>query len=61
MRPSTESAKAAANCFTLAVEWFLIFRNACLVKNGFIASEILFHQLDLEGYFMSLMGGVQNA
>ena len=35
--------------------------NACLVKNGFIASEILFHQLDLEGYFMSLMGGVQNA
>lgn len=35
--------------------------NACLVKNGFIASEILFHQLNLEGYFMSLMGGVQNA
>lgn len=35
--------------------------NACLVKNGFIASEISFHQLDLEEYFMSLMGGNQNA
>ena len=35
--------------------------NARLVKNGFIANEISFHQLDLEEYFMNLMGGVQNA
>lgn len=35
--------------------------NACLMNSGFIASEISFHQLDLEEYFMSLMGGGQNA
>lgn len=35
--------------------------NACLAENGFIASEISFHQLDLEEYFMNLMGGAQNA
>lgn len=35
--------------------------NQCMVQNGFIASEISFHQLDLEEYFMNLMGGPQNA
>lgn len=35
--------------------------NECLVKDGFIASEISFHQLDLEDYFMNLMGGDLNA
>lgn len=35
--------------------------NQCMFQNGDIASEISFHQLDLEEYFMSLMGGGKNA
>ena len=35
--------------------------NQCMFQNGDIASEISFHQLDLEEYFMSLMGGEKNA
>ena len=35
--------------------------NQCMFKNGDIASEISFHQLDLEEYFMNLMGGEKNA
>ncbi len=35
--------------------------NQCMFQNGDIASEISFHQLDLEEYFMSLMGGGNNA
>lgn len=35
--------------------------NQCMFQNGFVASEISFHQLDLEEYFMNLMGGVQSA
>lgn len=31
--------------------------NQCMFQNGDIASEISFHQLDLEEYFMNLMGG----
>lgn len=34
--------------------------NQCMFQNGFTASEISFHQLDLEEYFMNLMGGGQN-
>ena len=35
--------------------------NQCMFQNGDIASEISFHQLDLEEYFMNLMGGGKNA
>lgn len=35
--------------------------NQCLFQNGEIASEISFHRLDLEEYFVSLMGGTKNA
>ena len=35
--------------------------NQCRFRNGYIASEISFHQLDLEEYFMNLMGGGKNA
>lgn len=35
--------------------------NQCMVQNGDIASEISFHQLDLEEYFINLMGGGKNA
>ena len=35
--------------------------NQCMFRNGDIASEISFHQLDLEEYFMNLMGGGKNA
>lgn len=35
--------------------------NQCMFQNGDIASEISFHQLDLEEYFMNLMGGEKNA
>lgn len=35
--------------------------NQCMFQNGYVASEISFHQLDLEEYFMKLMGGGQNA
>lgn len=35
--------------------------NRCMFQNGFTASEISFHQLDLEEYFMNLMGGEANA
>ena len=35
--------------------------NQCMFKNGDIASEISFHQLDLEEYFMNLIGGKKNA
>ncbi|WP_304426207.1 ABC transporter ATP-binding protein [uncultured Adlercreutzia sp.] len=31
--------------------------NRCLFQNGYVASEISFHQLDLEEYFVRLMGG----
>lgn len=34
--------------------------NQCLVENGYIADEISFHQMDLEEYFMRLMGGDSN-
>lgn len=34
--------------------------NQCLVENGYIADEISFHQMDLEEYFMRLMGGESN-
>lgn len=34
--------------------------NQCLVDNGYIADEISFHQMDLEEYFMQLMGGESN-
>ena len=35
--------------------------NQCMFQNGYVASEISYHQLDLEEYFMRLMGGEQNA
>ena len=35
--------------------------NQCMFQNRDIASEISFHQLDLEEYFMNLMGGGKNA
>lgn len=35
--------------------------NQCLFQNGEMASEISFHRLDLEEYFVSLMGGKKNA
>lgn len=35
--------------------------NKCMFQSGFVASEISFHQLDLEEYFMKLMGGKKNA
>lgn len=35
--------------------------NQCMFLNGHVASEISFHQLDLEEYFMKLMGGEQSA
>lgn len=35
--------------------------NQCMFQNGDIATEISFHQLDLEEYFMNLMGGGKNA
>lgn len=35
--------------------------NQCMFQNGDIASEISFHQMDLEEYFMNLMGGGKNA
>lgn len=35
--------------------------NQCMFQNGDVASEISFHQLDLEEYFMNLMGGEQHA
>ncbi len=35
--------------------------NQCMLRNGHVASEISFHQLDLEEYFMKLMGGEQSA
>lgn len=35
--------------------------NQCLFDHGFTASEISYHQLDLEEYFMKLMGGGANA
>lgn len=35
--------------------------NQCLVDNGYIADEISFHQMDLEEYFMRLMGGEDHA
>ncbi len=35
--------------------------NQCMFQNGDIASEISYHQLDLEEYFMKLMGGEQSA
>lgn len=31
--------------------------NRCMFQNGDVASEIAYHQLDLEEYFMKLMGG----
>lgn len=34
--------------------------NQCLVAHGYIAEEISFHQMDLEEYFMQLMGGANN-
>ena len=35
--------------------------NRCLFQNGYIASELSFHQMDLEEYFMRKMGGGENA
>lgn len=35
--------------------------NRTLLASGFIASEISYHRLDLEDYFMTLMGGGQHA
>lgn len=35
--------------------------NQCMFHNGDIASEISFHQMDLEEYFMNLTGGGKNA
>ncbi len=35
--------------------------NQCMFQNGDIASEISFHQMDLEEYFMNLTGGGKNA
>lgn len=35
--------------------------NQCMFQNGDIASEISYHQLDLEEYFMKLMGGEKSA
>lgn len=34
--------------------------NECLIENGYIAEEISYHQMDLEEYFMQLMGGTNN-
>lgn len=35
--------------------------NQCMFQNGDIASEISFHQMDLEEYFVNLTGGGKNA
>ena len=35
--------------------------NQCMFQNGDVASEISYHQLDLEEYFVKLMGGGANA
>lgn len=35
--------------------------NRCMFDNGHIAGEISFHQLDLEEYFVKLMGGEHHA
>ena len=35
--------------------------NQCMFQNNDVASEISYHQLDLEEYFMKLMGGGANA
>lgn len=35
--------------------------NRCMIQNGDIASEIAYHQLDLEDYFVKLMGGGADA
>lgn len=35
--------------------------NQCMFQNSDVASEISYHQLDLEEYFMKLMGGGADA